>query len=163
MSPSVEPSWPTPLEPCDTLHGGLQRGRGDAVLAALERADDEARALLLDCILRDPRGNQQDESRAVAYGELAWTLALDVEPLVERVRTCDPTDEFSEGADYRRDAGLARDVLCELARRGHRRALEVLRDYVAWGHRWNWVLRGLAEDGDLERVRGLDEVIARRF
>jgi hypothetical protein len=52
------------VAPANSLKGRLQRGRGQGYLDALSAPSEEARAALLDCIVRDPRWDSQVESRS---------------------------------------------------------------------------------------------------
>src|SRR5690606_21234231 len=144
-------------EPPDTVHGQLQRGRGSGYLAALELPRAEAHRMLTDCITRDPRIDSQVESRAEYYASLAIRLALPLEPLATHLkRSGDP--EQSCWA-----TSLTVEVLGLLARRGNRAAVEILRDYVQWGLRWDDAIRELAASPNQSVWTGLDQVICSQF
>jgi hypothetical protein len=153
---------PPPLAgPAEPL-GKLQRGLGAGYLWALDADRSVAHALLLHCIFNDPRWDRQLDARVEYYATLALDIALGVEPLERWLRRGDD------------DVETTHDVLGVLGRmaiRGHERAREVLRAYVADGRFWERAIALLIDDHDAIRsgppwpevVAGLDAVLCKRF
>lgn len=93
----------------DTTLGKLQRGRGAGWLECLELPRDEANDLLWQCIVFDPRVDQQVESRSEYYASLALQTGLDVSRL---------TPDELPNMDSWRDRWLLAQVLMRLDRAG---------------------------------------------
>jgi hypothetical protein len=146
------------VAPANSLKGRLQRGRGPGYLDALSAPSEEARAALLDCIVRDPRWDSQVESRSPYYAELAQSLALRTSELAVHL--------FNSDDDNLRDedrTGLTLAVLQELGRRGRHDAVATLRRYAVEGWNWQWALESLAALDFPQATEGLGDAIERRF
>ena len=146
------------LADADSLLGMLQRGRGKGYLAALEAPPQTVWPLLYECVTNDPRLDRL-EDRVEYYASLILKTAMDLEPLQEYVRQ----------NDNRRDSygwkvtNFALGTLEDLADRGNRQALEILRDYAAYGHDWELItlcFDGLGVPGAME---GIGEILFRRI
>lgn len=137
----------------DTVLGKLQRGTGDGFRAALTIPRSDAVELLWSCVVRDPRWDQQVESRGRYYADLVTLAGLDLDRL--RPEHCpDPP----AGCDQR----LVVDVLGELALDGDAEAGAVLLDHVVAGTEWDGAIAAIAQTpGDLHRQ--LPEVLEQRF
>ena len=144
-------------EPADSVHGQLQRGRGAGYLAALELPRVEAHWMLIDCITRDPRIDSQVEERTGYYTALAHRLVLPLEPLATHLRRNNDPEQSCW------TTSLTLEVLGSLAGRGNSDAVNILRDYVDWGLRWDEAIRELAASADPSVWIGLDRVICSRF
>ena len=148
---NVTPRW----APAETLAGRLQRGTGAGYLQALEVPRAEARSLLLDCLLRDPRWDRQLESRAPYYAALVGELELGSAALCDQLRCADRSDEAT--------TDLLLETLGELARRGDSDALTGLVECLKSGNHWRSALEALVECGKLAALPGLDRLVCDRF
>jgi hypothetical protein len=92
-----------------TVLGKLQRGTGDGFLEVVALPTDEGADLVWACVVRDPRWDQQVESRDRYYADLIAHLDFDPDRL--RTQNCPepPAD---------RDQRLVVGVLAELAADG---------------------------------------------
>lgn len=125
----------------ESLLGMLQRGRGKGYLAALEAARETVCPLLFECVTNDPRLDKQLEEREGYYGSLILATGMSLEPFRSYQRQNDSQDDcpdwsmslllwtLSYLADDKQDAA----------------ALEILREYVSYGQKWENVLRVLAD------------------
>jgi hypothetical protein len=108
-----------------TRLGQLQRGRGAGFLAAV--GDPSAGDEVLQCVLSDPRVDQQVEWGAAYYADLMIALALPVEPLRRAML-------------HRQRAELPHEVLAACWQRGYEPARRMLAtekdqaviDHVTW-------------------------------
>lgn len=125
------------IAPPDSLLGLLQRGRGEGYRRILTVSPDESHAILLECILHDPRLDSQVESRDRYYASIAIEINLPLEPLANHLREHDDQNQGSS------DSTLTVTTLAELAKRNHRNAQDILSDYIQWGQWWNWPLDDL--------------------
>lgn len=143
----------------DSLLGMLQRGRGKGYLLALEKPPEEVWPLLTECVINDPRLDRQLEGRAEYYAALIVSTGMDLGPLATDLRENDVPD-----SDCDCYLGLILSTLDCLAEEwDHRVAMQILRDYVAYGREWLWVVRVL---GDLDMpgaLEGIDEVLVHRI
>lgn len=138
-----------PLSSPETLHGQLQRGLGRGARALME--NPEHAYLLHNCIVHDPRFDNDTDSRTLYYAHLAYDLQLDLEPL--RVRLQTPLTPSEDGEDYPASnyvaTALTRNVLEALVRLGRKDALDILREYMLTGETyrqgWGDTLVALAE------------------
>lgn len=146
--------WPNELAPSDSFHGQLQRGRGIAFLRALEMPREQLDPLLLDCITRDPRYDQQTEARD-SYAELVSRTELDTAPILAHVRQWDAVDEPR--------SRLALEVVRTLAKFDDSAMLAFLREYMSWGTSWSEVLDELFTIRGVADCEGLDVVFCQRF
>jgi hypothetical protein len=148
---------PVVVAPADTLAGQLQRGRGAGALWAT-RSPDEARALVMDCICRDPRWDHDVEDRATYYARLIRDLDWPIDALGEHLASAADTEDDDE-----RRTGLTINVLGELSRTGDAHSLRLLRRYAVNG--WNslWALDELCSHPSPEALDGLDQVVLDRL
>jgi hypothetical protein len=123
-------------------------------MALAERAG-VVRPLLTECITRDPRF-QSVEDRASYYADLALVCGLELGPLARHLCAHDGSREPRANTD------LTVDTVGALAIRGDGRAVELLRDYVGWGWRWEFALDALAAAGR-EACDRLDGTVCVRF
>jgi hypothetical protein len=158
------------FSPDYTLHGMLQRGRGRGFLLALEAPREEVWALLVDCVLNDPRLDTQTERACDFYAELMVATQMPLEPLLSALRS-----RFEE--QRRRDA--ARDpevewphdqcqracgILGPLARLGIASAFDLLIEEIARGHHWgDYTMNLLGHGLDAERLDRVEQAIAPRL
>lgn len=124
------------MEPPETLHGQLQRGRGLGYRRAL--TDPDAGEFVYDCVRNDPRHDRQVESRGWYLSRLVTALRLPVAPIALHLH---------ESAGDGRSVDLACAVLVDLAVRGDGGALAALRAYPAHGPHRRWVLDTMREAG----------------
>jgi HEAT repeat protein len=134
------------LHPAESLHGGLQRGRGCAARRAARAPG--AGELVNDCVRGDPRWDAL-EARGLYYARLILDLELDTAQVAGHLREEDPAD-------------LAVDVLANLVRLGRADAAAPLRRYAREGGNWYTALQALVELDDPDLADGLDEVAAAR-
>jgi hypothetical protein len=143
------------LEDPWTLHGQLQRGRGEGARRAL--AESGAGELVYDCIRRDPRWDHQVEARALFLVRLVLRMDMAVEPISAHL--FDAADRVDDD-EWRVD--LAINVLVGLVRSGRSDALTSLRRYVVGGRHWRWALDAMWSAGDSRFCQGLaGQVLAR--
>jgi hypothetical protein len=112
----------------------LAHGRGAGWLAAVELGSPAIDSLLR-CVVEDPRWDRQVESRDDYYASLWLVLDADPRRIVDALTTRDPDD-----------VRLARDVLIQLAWRGHADALAAVVARVE---------AGAETDAELELVGGM--------
>lgn len=108
------------LASADSLLGQLQRGQGRGFLRALREDKAVAEPLLLDCVLHDPRWDQQFESRGEYYAELLLYTGQSLVPFDTYLR---------ENAEHNQheDSELVLDTVCALAVRGDTSAIAIVR------------------------------------
>ena|GEM_PF-1174312 len=141
----------------DSLLGMLQRGRGKGCLMALERPPQEVWSLLFECVTNHPRSNELFAPDEDYYASLILRTGMDLEPLLSFVRQ---NDELGDTDDV--DVDLALSTLRSLARRGSRRALEFLREYLQHGSAF-WRITRIVEDlAQMEALEGVDEILCQR-
>lgn len=138
-----------------SLHGRLQRGRGDAARRAA--ATPGVGELIFDCVRHDPRWDGQCESRALYYARLMVDLELPVEPITAHL--FDPADQ-ADSDPWR--TSLAIEVLAELVKLSRREAATVLNRYAREGAHGVDAVFALVELDDLALMDGLDEVAVAR-
>jgi hypothetical protein len=126
----------------DSLRCQLQRGRGEGYRRLLTVPEEEAHALLVDCITHDPRMDSQVESRDWYYAHAAVATDLPLEPLAEHLHAHDDSGQFSWNTP------LTVMTLAELAARSYKNAREILCDYISWGEWWNWPIDDLLRISD---------------
>lgn len=117
--------------PPESVLGQLQRGRGLGFLRALKEPRPEARRMLTECILQDPRMDFQCESRGAYYAVLALNLELPLEPLAIHLQT---RGGAHDGPWW--EVKLTIETLQALTRRGSVTAADILCDYLQWGEDW---------------------------
>ena len=123
----------------------LRKGRGAGFVAALAGgATDD----LVECVLDDPRWDQQVEDRADYYARLFIATGASMEPL--RRRLAEPDDE-ADISDFWLPAG----VVAEMALRGHATASQALADTVASGAHWRICIDALGGVGGVELVNNI--------
>jgi hypothetical protein len=143
------------IAPADTLKGQLQRGRGAGFLAALEVPPSELWPILVECITHDPRWDPQVESRGEYYAHLVLASNMSLDPLETHLRA-------NEGSEDDNLVRLTTDTLTEIGRRGHPRAIPLLRSVVKQAHHWSLAFDALLEIGTAESIAGLDELLLAR-
>lgn len=121
----------------------LAHGRGAGWLAARELGS-AAIELVLRCVIEDPRWDGQVESRDDYYASLLLALDADPQPIVDAISTREPDD-----------AWLARNVLIQMAWRGHASALAALVERVRSGTETDEELELVASMPFAERVYAL--------
>jgi hypothetical protein len=141
----------------DSLLGKLQRGRGAGFLATCQEIPAKIWPLLVECITQDPRLDKQIESRSGFYAALATETGMELKPLATYLREHDDIDQSGWNTT------LTVFTLGSLAKRNYQNAVEILRDYVAWGNWWNWAIYELVATQNLEAWANLDEVFCKRF
>ncbi len=152
----------TTINPADSLLGQLQRGRGLGYLRALQEKPSSVHPLLVECITRDPRLDTQVETRAGYYARLCASTQIDISPIGEYLST-NPGDHLDS------EALLAVATLGVLAQLGDNStglsaaAIAILRDYVAYGVKWDAALQQLAELPEEAATEGLAHVLCARF
>ncbi len=146
----------TPLAPLDTLHGQIQRGRGQGFLRALQETPATVHALLFDCMIHEHRIDRQCEHRTYYYAHLADATQMDLAPLEGHLRT------FRHDPDDWR-AWLAIQTLGSLAHLGNAAAVTILRQYISYGTRWDVALQELAQLADPAATGGLADSLCVRF
>ncbi|MEN6337812.1 MAG: hypothetical protein ABFE01_26450, partial [Phycisphaerales bacterium] len=139
------------LADSESLLGMLQRGRGKGFLMALEQPAQEVWPLLLECITNDPRLDTQCEDRAEYYASLVLRTGMDLEPLHSYLKRNDGST-----------IGLILSTLESLAEWGSHRAMEILREYLVYGHEVMWTAHVLAKLPVQGAIEGLDEILYRR-
>ena len=144
------------LAPADTLHGQLQRGRGQGFLRALQENPATVHALLYDCLIHDPRRDHQIEERADYYAHLVTATQMDLAPIEQHLRTLQ-----EEREDWQ--ALMAIETLGSLAYLGNAEAVAILRHYVAHGVKWDVALRQLTELADPAATADLADSLSARF
>lgn len=144
----------------NTLKGKLQRGHGAGYLESLKTSTDVFAPVLIDCICNDARLDQQCESRSNYYASLLIHFQIDIACLDEHLRKHD---------DIRLNGGNALGVLLilsilgTLAARGNSRAVQILRDYVAYGENWCCAISNLIETERNENLEGIERLICCRY
>ncbi|QMV20782.1 HEAT repeat domain-containing protein [Streptomyces sp. SCUT-3] len=146
------------IAPSGSLLGLLQRGRGDGTLHALAAQPGEALAALEACVLRDPRGDWQLESRSLYYARLYSELEAGLDGIEQHLFH---PDDLVDTDEHR--TGLALSVLGRLAGYGRRDATGLLRRYAAAGTSWQWALDELAVRDDDASLRRLGPAVLARF
>ncbi len=147
---------PRGLAPGETLLGKLQRGWGVGYREALARPAGLVVPLVWECVVHDPRWDQQLEERAGYYARLLIHFEADLAPLEQILSEDDP----SEGGER---LWLPFDTLEELIRRGRFDALPMLRRYLAHGRHWESAARALVDTDRPEAWSGMLEILLRRF
>ncbi len=137
----------------DSLLGMLQRGRGKGYLAAVETPPETVWPLLFECVTNDPRLDRVCEEREEYYASLIVATHMELEPFRSRLAQDDVNDDVPDWA-----MGL---LLCTLSCLAEEKqnavALQILRDYVSYGQRWQNVLRVLA---DVDTPVALEQTVA---
>jgi hypothetical protein len=154
---------PPPLADTAEPLGKLQRGLGSGYLWAIDAHRSIAHALVLHCLLNDPRWDQQLDARDEYYATLALDIGLDLAPLEAWLR-----DQEDESAEME---SSVLGLLGRMAIRDHDEARRVLREYVAYGRLWPRAITLLTGDPEAmpvgppwpEVVAGLDQVLVDRF
>lgn len=147
-----ERTWSPP----ESLAGKLERGLGSGFLDALEAPRAEAHALLVQCVIEDPRWDHQVDSRRWYYGELARRTALPVAPLAEALVRQGPADP--DGNQW-----VTKDVLGHLAQHNNGDAVNALRDYVGYGDWWLDACLTLGGTMSPAAWEGLEELVVARI
>lgn len=130
----------------------IQRGRG-ACVGAVGAQRAVAGDLVVDCIVHDPRWDDQVEQRSWLYATLVAELGVDVSRL--RAAYAGPADPYGDSG-----AWLATGVLELLARRGVDGAVTELRHYLRSGRDLDQALAALIPFADHPEAEGLlDEVL----
>jgi hypothetical protein len=148
----------TEIAPAETLLGRLQRGRGSGYLEAIADLGAAARVAVVQCVIMDPRWDAQVEARSTFYANLMMALDQGLDSLEAHLFS----DEDYADQDEDR-TGLTLHVLGDLARRGRRDGVPILRRYVATGWNWIWALHELVALDLKGATDGLSDVIASRF
>ncbi|MBE0542332.1 MAG: hypothetical protein IH623_13175 [Verrucomicrobia bacterium] len=141
----------------DSLLGKLQRGRGAGFLGTRRQTPSTIWPLLVECITRDPRLDRQVESRDDFYAALVIETGMELKPLATHLREHDDTDQSGWNTT------LTVTTLGSLAKRNYQNAVDILRDYVAWGNWWNWAIDELVATQNPLAWANLDEVFCKRF
>lgn len=141
----------------DSLLGKLQRGRGAGFLAAHQEKPETIWPLLVQCITQDPRLDRQVESRNDFYAALVIETGMELKPLSTYLYEHDDKDQSSWNTT------LTVTTLGSLAKHNYQNAVEILRDYVAWGNWWDWAIDELVSTNNKEAWANLDEVFWKRF
>lgn len=139
-----------------SLLGQLQRGRGRGYLRALGAEPTSVHPLLVQCITRDYRHDTDVETRSDYYSRLCIHTQMDLTAIGAYLRT-NPGDRLDT------DALLAIATLGELAQSGCGSATAIVRDYVAYGRKWDVALSQLAEISGADATAGLADTICTRF
>ena len=141
----------------DSLLGKLQRGHGAGYLAARQEKPETIWPLLVECMTQDPRLDKQVESRDGFFAALVIETGMELKPLATHLYEHDDKDQSSWNTP------LTVTTLGSLAKRNYQNAVEILRDYVAWGNWWNWAIDELVSTQTLEAWADLDEVFCQRL
>ncbi|MFH1716319.1 MAG: hypothetical protein ABIF19_03135 [Planctomycetota bacterium] len=141
----------------DTLLGMLQRGRGAGYLQAVETSPAEVWPLLMECITNDPRLDKQVEYRADYYCSLIIETRMDIKPIGDFLKQNDGRD------DQFWNTILAIQTLDSLSARQNAEALEMFRDYMAYGFHWQSVALYLWESPIDNSLEGVDRTICDRL
>ena len=142
----------------ESLHGQLQRGRGEGARRILSVPRPEAWDLLVDCICNDPRLEHQVERRAQYYALMAIETDLDLKPLFQYLKGCSDA-----GQEWEWDTHLAMETLGELAKRGYKDAADIICEYVGWGPCWEVPLMDLVSVQDPDLHARIARRIEERF
>jgi hypothetical protein len=148
----------TEIAPAETLLGRLQRGRGSGYLQAIADLNAAARMAVIQCVIKDPRWDAQVEARSAYYANLMIALNAGPDSLEAHLFG---DEDYADQDEHR--TGLTLHVLGELARRGQREAVPMLRRYVATGWNWTWAVHELASLDFKGAADGLSDVLAARF
>ncbi|MEU5879689.1 hypothetical protein [Spirillospora sp. NPDC047279] len=143
------------LESAGTLHGQLQRGLGRAARRAADTPG--AGEYVYDCVRRDPRWDQQCETRGLYYARLMVDLEMPVGPVADHL--FDPADQGDEDESR---VWLGLQVLGDLVRLSRREAALVLRRYADEGTHWFDALEELIELRDPSLTTGMTGLVAAR-
>jgi hypothetical protein len=147
---------PVVVDPADTLTGQLQRGRGAGALWAA-RLPSDARAIVMDCVCRDPRWDHDVEDRAFYYAQLIRDHAWPIDVLEQHLSS--PADAVDPD-NWR--TSLTLQVLGLLSQSSYRNAVALLSRYATEGSNWVLAVDELAENGSAHVVIALaDEVLGR--
>jgi hypothetical protein len=146
------------IQPTDTLHGQLQRGRGRGARAAA--ATPGAGDLVFDCVRHDPRWDRRIESRSLYYARLIVDLELPTGPIAAHL--FGPADHADQTDPDEGRTALAIAVLADLVRLSRRDAAEPLRRYAWDGCNWYDALDALVALDDPDLLDGLDELAVAR-
>ena len=144
--------------PPESVLGQLQRGRGLGFLRALKEPRPEARRMLTECILQDPRMDFQCESRGDYYAVLALNLELPLEPLAIHLQT---RGRAHDGAWW--EVTLTIQTLQALTRRGSVTAADILCDYLQWGEDWVYSIKDMVSSKDPDVHLKTAKAIETRF
>ncbi|UCD51314.1 MAG: hypothetical protein JSW27_01520, partial [Phycisphaerales bacterium] len=141
----------------NSLLGMLQRGRGKGYLLALEKPPAEVWPLLFECVTNDPRMDIDVEDREDYYAALMLATGMDLKPLRSHLKQYDGLGQSSFLHPWLPLATLA----CLMNDSGQ--ALDILRDYVAYGLEWLWAIEILHRTVSRDALEGIAEMLEGRI